>query len=742
MHIYRIWLPTVILGFTFLFGATAQAATFTVDDFGDSVDANPGDGVCANGGGFCSLRAAIQETNALVGPDTVNLSGAVILDIAGAGEDLAATGDLDVTDDLTITGAGEGVAVITQTIGDRVFDTYLKPSGSPPQLTLLMTGVTLTGGAENFGAGVIVSADTTLDLRNSTVSGNTSTGNGAGIYIEADGTVELTGSTVSNNTSDDNGGGFYNLTGELTLNDSTVSDNNAENGGGVYNFASGANLTLNDSIVRNNTADDQGGGLYNNSGNLTLNDSTVSDNTCGGYGGGLYGLSAALTLLNDSIVSGNMSDDSGGGIYALVGEMILNDSTVSGNTSGTYGGGIRVVGGVQTINGSDITSNDASDQGGGIYASGTAMLTLNDTTIDGNTADTFGGGIAADGSSGGIPTVALNNSTVSGNTATNSQGGGIHNTGAAILTLTNTTVSGNTADTFGGGINNDTGVVTVTHSTITDNTVLAGFGQGGGMEVNGATTLSSSIVAGNSAPGGNANCDGGTPVTSADYNLDDDNTCGLAQPNDIPSGNANLGPLQNNGGPTFTHELLPGSDALDQIPDGVNGCGTSPLDEDQRGGPRPETPGALCDIGAFELTVPLTVTRAYAWAGASASGRVAYTGVLTDLDPLAGLSFIVSDALSLNESGSVAPGDCAPQPFQRIKCRSKDPVIKGKRVRGVFRPTGNPGELRFKVRMNKLSVPLPQAGPLALAITEMGGFTAVGSNANCVAHSKRLVCKN
>ena len=69
---------------------TAQAATFTVDDFGDSVDAIPGNGVCANGAGACSLRAAIQEANAFAGADKINLPGAVLLDIPGAGEDLAA----------------------------------------------------------------------------------------------------------------------------------------------------------------------------------------------------------------------------------------------------------------------------------------------------------------------------------------------------------------------------------------------------------------------------------------------------------------------------------------------------------------------------------------------------------------------------------------------------------------------------------------------------------------------------
>jgi len=86
-----------------------QAATFTVNSMADTIDANPGDGICNDGTGNCTLRAAIQETNALAGLDTINLpSGNYTLSIAGTGEDAAATGDLDITDNLTITGAEVG----------------------------------------------------------------------------------------------------------------------------------------------------------------------------------------------------------------------------------------------------------------------------------------------------------------------------------------------------------------------------------------------------------------------------------------------------------------------------------------------------------------------------------------------------------------------------------------------------------------------------------------------------------
>lgn len=57
-----------------IFGSAAQAATFTVDDNGDGSDANPGNGICATAGGVCTLRAAIEEANALGGSDTIEFS--------------------------------------------------------------------------------------------------------------------------------------------------------------------------------------------------------------------------------------------------------------------------------------------------------------------------------------------------------------------------------------------------------------------------------------------------------------------------------------------------------------------------------------------------------------------------------------------------------------------------------------------------------------------------------------------
>ena len=96
-----------------LAGSPASAATFVVDTSVDAVDATPGDGLCATTVGACALRAAVQEANALGGPDAIVLpAGTYLLTLAGPGEDAGAAGDLDVREALAIDGAGSATTVI------------------------------------------------------------------------------------------------------------------------------------------------------------------------------------------------------------------------------------------------------------------------------------------------------------------------------------------------------------------------------------------------------------------------------------------------------------------------------------------------------------------------------------------------------------------------------------------------------------------------------------------------------
>jgi hypothetical protein len=235
----------------------------------------------------------------------------------------------------------------------------------------------------------------------------------------------------------------------------------------------------------------------------------------------------------------------------------------------------------------------ASGGGGGIINYGT--LTLTSIAISGNS----GGNGAGGGISNVVGTLTLVNSTISGNSA--HSGGGIASNGT--ITITNSTISGNSAlgSNPGGGISNG-GSIVVTNSTISGNSAGS---DGGGIYTpfGGIFNVRNTIIALNTAPTGP---DYEGTLTSQGYNLIG-NTSGTTINCSNCTGNQLnvdplLGPLQNNGGPTFTHALLSGSTAIE----GGNSSGSK---TDQRGLARPvdspginnATGGDGSDIGAYEV---------------------------------------------------------------------------------------------------------------------------------------------
>jgi len=162
------------------------------------------------------------------------------------------------------------------------------------------------------------------------------------------------------------------------------------------------------------------------------------------------------------------------------------------------------------------------------------------------------------------------------------------------MALTNATVSGNQAASFmangGGGISNG-GALTLASATIASNTIAGGAGCG--ILSSGTVSMTNTLFA-NSV----ASCAGAGTFTSGGHNLEDGDTCHLSGAGDLPSTDAGLGTLQDNGGGTATHALPSTSAAVDA------GSSTCPP-EDQRGESRPQDGDAdgtaACDIGAFEL---------------------------------------------------------------------------------------------------------------------------------------------
>jgi hypothetical protein len=185
-------------------------------------------------------------------------------------------------------------------------------------------------------------------------------------------------------------------------------------------------------------------------------------------------------------------------------------------------------------------------------------------------------------------------------------GGGIDNEGA--LTLNSSSVEFvSSREGFGAPLmitNSTLGKVIATEGlTLTYSTVV---GEGLRLRGEAEVVLTGSIVDGDCGCGAFVPADCSDYVTSNGHNIESPgDTCGFDDPTDQVSVTAeqlNLGPLQDNGGPTMTHALLPGSFAIDQIPAEycVDADGAA-LTTGQRGEPRPETGGTMCDVGAFEL---------------------------------------------------------------------------------------------------------------------------------------------
>ena len=209
-----------------------RAATFIVTSTADAADATPGDGVCATAAPTCTLRAAIQEANALSGADSITLpAGTYALTVTGTGEDAAATGDLDITGDLTITGATSGQTIISASGIDRVFDIFAPANVTLSRLTV-QSGI--ASGSDGSGGGIRTAGTLTLTL--ATIKGNIASVDGGGLAVRTGGTARLTNVTVALNGASARGGGIANVGGSLQLVNVTVSGNSATQGGGVDNF--------------------------------------------------------------------------------------------------------------------------------------------------------------------------------------------------------------------------------------------------------------------------------------------------------------------------------------------------------------------------------------------------------------------------------------------------------------------------------------------------------------------------
>jgi uncharacterized repeat protein (TIGR01451 family)/CSLREA domain-containing protein len=336
----------------------------------------------------------------------------------------------------------------------------------------------------------------------------------------------------------------------------------------------------------------------------------------------LDAISDAATILGPGAGTLTIDANGTGAVFAVFAPTTISGLTMRGGAPGIFNRDAL------TVRNSVIRDNTGSS-GGGIENEGT--LTLVNDTVKNNAAQFVGGGLWNFGAG-----ATIIDSTISGNATAQFGGGGIAN---GPLTIINSTISGNTSPDGGGGISlAQAGGLIAVNSTISGNSAPIGGGVCCGF-----AELENTIVAGQT---GGGNC-GLSSVFDFGYNIDDDGTCGLSTGNhSLPNTDPLLDPagLKDNGGPTQTIALQPGSPAIDAIPVGVNGCGTT-IASDQRGVSRPH--GSGCDIGAFEVApmVDLSIAKSGAPNPVVSGNRLTYTLTVTNNGPGGATGVTVTDQL-------------------------------------------------------------------------------------------------
>ena len=417
-----------------------------------------------------------------------------------------------------------------------------------------------TGILEARGGGLASLGESARDITDSTLSGNVAQGgNGPGgnnnigsgakggsIYFEG-GTLNITGSRID--TSAANGG-----------NGTAVPQDGMLNGG----FGGLA----------------QGGGVWVGGGTVNISNTTFESTVANGGNSGAGGNG-----------SGPAGAADGGGLYNL-GNGIVSNSTfhlagaIGGNAGDAFGPGCF---------GAHIGGDGGGARGGAIFADGGTMI-INTSTFANNFA------IGGNGGNGGQTDGGLNcGMHGAGGLA---YGGAITNNNAATVNIKHGTISLNNAQAGDTGVN---------QGGANKPPRLVAEGTGGGIRVGpGSVTLENTIIAGNTAANGAGDTTGApTPgpnvdgaVISNGHNLlgTAAEATGFTGTGDQTGAIPMLAALADNGGPTQTMALLPGSPAIDA---GV-AAGAS---FDQRGRPRTfDDPGVVnaptsdgTDIGAFEL---------------------------------------------------------------------------------------------------------------------------------------------
>lgn len=571
-------------------GSSASAATVTPTMLSDEYDQSGGAGDTG-----CSLREAVTvatndnaafETACAVSgtlnDDTILLSGAYTLSIAGTNEDNNANGDLDPN------------------TGDGLVD--VAPDN---KMTFLDSSSASSISALGLGERVI-------DRRG-----------------PADGELELDGVDVLEGDTTQGGGAIYTLSGGVVeLHDSKILRNKAAGaGGGMYLGTSGSLIADEGSVISDNeSAANGGGGVSGGIGAISLTDTQVIGNRAlGGIAGNGGGIETGGPVeIHGGVFSGNEAARSGGAISqqsAGPAQVLIDGGARIGtpadpNTATLTGGGIHIQDGNLALDGARVEGNEVNTpvtvntyRGGGISIGNDSNVTISDSRIAGNSVTGIGAAGASGGGIGigiGSNPVTISDSVIAGNSitsvTTSAFGSGLYVENGGGTNLTNVTVTDNSsagADTATGAISAMTGsTVGLTHVTVAGNHSTAGTP---GLFTNATITVRNSIVAEGGLPVEECSVAGGT-IISQGYNVDQGTTCGFlsSEPVDtsIQGTDPQLGLFADNDADGLPESLAlaMGSPAVGLIPNGV--CTVS---SDIRGYERPQPAGGACDAGSYEL---------------------------------------------------------------------------------------------------------------------------------------------
>lgn len=343
----------------------------------------------------------------------------------------------------------------------------------------------------------------------------------------------------------------------------------------VFHIASGQTATISGLTVTNGNTSDSGGGIYNDHAVLILSNCAITGNlAASNLGGGIHNdgsnIGRATLQINNSLITNNSGGIYNDALQAGAAMLVLTFSTLSNNGPG------------EAIN---------NDGWSCIFCgNGTTSVEITNSSITGNPGGAIYSDTGRQNCGGECPvTISITNSTINGN------GGGIRNSTLSDTVVSNSTISNNRT-----GIYNDNGAIAASiHNTTLSNN---------GVEIqsfNAPVAVAISHTIFNVSPGVHSILNDFGTVTSDGYNVSSDDGGGyLNSPGDQINTNPLLGPLQDNGGPTLTHALLPGSPAINAGDPNFVG----PPDYDQRGPGYDRVRGGRIDVGAFEVQTPPTPT--------------------------------------------------------------------------------------------------------------------------------------